>query len=147
MRGTEAPFSAHLPFVLHVRRTAWRPTHVVEQTKTEASQGGVPVIPELAKHLESHREGFPYSSRRGCPIFAPVKINPSELASNTLITVDILIGRGGGDRNDRQTNKACALYALQPPPLPNWNKRNNRHAQPSQVRRALDAESQQQLSV
>jgi hypothetical protein len=56
-------------------------------------------------------------------------------------------GRGGGDRNDRQTNKACALYALQPPPLANWNKRNKRQAQPSQVCRAADAESQQQLSV
>ena len=48
-------------------------------------------------------------------------------------------GRGGGDRKDRQTNKACALYALQPPPLANWNKRNKRQAQPSQVRRAADA--------
>jgi len=56
-------------------------------------------------------------------------------------------GRGGGDRKDRQTNKACALYVLQPPPLANWNKRNKRQAQPSQVCRAADAESQQQLSV
>ena len=56
-------------------------------------------------------------------------------------------GRGGGDRNDRQTNKACALYALQQSPLANWNKRNKRQAQPSQVCRAADAESQQQLSV
>ena len=44
---------------LHVQRTAWRPTHIVEQTKTEASRGAVPVIPELAKHLENHRNGFP----------------------------------------------------------------------------------------
>jgi integrase len=44
---------------LHVQRTAWRPTQVVEQTKTEASRGGVPVIPELAKHLERHRNGLP----------------------------------------------------------------------------------------
>jgi integrase len=44
---------------LHVQRTAWRPTHVVEQTKTEASRGAVPVIPELAKYLEDHRNGFP----------------------------------------------------------------------------------------
>jgi integrase len=44
---------------LHVQRTAWRPTHVVEQTKTEASRGAVPVIPELAKHLENHRHDFP----------------------------------------------------------------------------------------
>jgi hypothetical protein len=58
-----------------------------------------------------------------------------------------MVGRGGGDRNDRQTNKACALYALQPPPLANWNKRNKRQAQPSQGCRAADAESQQQLSV
>jgi integrase len=44
---------------LHVQRTAWRPTHVVEQTKTEASRGAVPVIPELAKYLEEHRNGSP----------------------------------------------------------------------------------------
>jgi integrase len=44
---------------LHVQRTAWRPTQVVEQTKTEASRGAVPVIPELAKHLENHRNDFP----------------------------------------------------------------------------------------
>jgi integrase len=44
---------------LHVQRTAWRPTHVVEQTKTEASRGAVPIIPELAKHLENHRNGSP----------------------------------------------------------------------------------------
>ena len=56
-------------------------------------------------------------------------------------------GRGGGDRNDTQTNKACALYALQPLPLAKWNKRNKRQAQPSQVCRAADAESRQQLSV
>jgi integrase len=42
-----------------VQRTAWRPTHVVEQVKTEASRAGVPVIPELAKHLENHRNNFP----------------------------------------------------------------------------------------
>ncbi len=35
-------------------------------------------------------------------------------------------GRGGGDRKDKQSNKACALNALQPPPLSNWNKRNRR---------------------
>ena len=44
---------------LHVQRTAWRPTHVIEQTKTEASRGAVPVIPELAKHLENHRNDLP----------------------------------------------------------------------------------------
>jgi integrase len=44
---------------LHVQRTAWRPTQVVEQTKTEASRGTVPIIPELAKYLENHRNGFP----------------------------------------------------------------------------------------
>jgi hypothetical protein len=33
-------------------------------------------------------------------------------------------GRGGGDRNDKHLNKACALNALQPPTLANWNKRN-----------------------
>ena len=44
---------------LHAQRTAWRPTHVVEQTKTEASRGAVPIIPELARHLENHRDDFP----------------------------------------------------------------------------------------
>ena len=44
---------------LHVQRTAWRPTQIVEQTKTEASRGAVPIIPELAKHLENHRNDFP----------------------------------------------------------------------------------------
>ncbi len=44
---------------LHVQRTAWRPTHVVEQTKTEASRAGVPVISDLAKHLANHRNDFP----------------------------------------------------------------------------------------
>jgi hypothetical protein len=57
------------------------------------------------------------------------------------------VGRGGGDRKDKLLNKACVLNALQPPPLANWNKRNKRQAQPSQVCRAADAESQQQLSV
>ena len=33
-------------------------------------------------------------------------------------------GRGGGDRKDELLNKACVLYALQPPLLSNWNKRN-----------------------
>jgi Phage integrase family len=57
------------------------------------------------------------------------------------------IGRGGGDRKDKLLNKVCALNALNPPPLSNWNKRNKRQAQPPQVCRAADAESQQQLSV
>jgi integrase len=46
---------------LYIERSAWRPTQVVEQTKTEASKAAVPVIPELAKHLEAHRNGFPAS--------------------------------------------------------------------------------------
>jgi integrase len=46
---------------LHVQRTAWRPTQVIEQTKTEASKAAVAVIPELAKHLEAHRNGSPAS--------------------------------------------------------------------------------------
>ena len=35
-----------------------------------------------------------------------------------------MVGRGGGDRKDKLLNKACALNALQPLPLSNWNKRN-----------------------
>jgi hypothetical protein len=40
------------------------------------------------------------------------------------------IGRGGGDRKDKLANKACALNALQPRPLSNWNKRNSRQVSP-----------------
>ena len=39
-------------------------------------------------------------------------------------------GRGGGDRKDKLLNKACALNALHPPPLFNWNKRNRRRVNP-----------------
>jgi len=35
-----------------------------------------------------------------------------------------MVGRGGGDRNDKYSNKARALNALQPPNLANRNKRN-----------------------
>ncbi len=43
---------------LHVQRSAWRTT-TVQEVKTEASRGAVPVIPILAEHLEDHRNGFP----------------------------------------------------------------------------------------
>jgi hypothetical protein len=33
-------------------------------------------------------------------------------------------GRGGGGRKYEPLNKACALYALQPPLRTNWNKWN-----------------------
>ncbi len=33
-------------------------------------------------------------------------------------------GRGGGDRKNYLINKTCALYALRPPLLSNWNKWN-----------------------
>jgi integrase len=42
---------------LRVQRSAWRPTHVIEETKTLASKAPVPVIPILAKYLEAHRNG------------------------------------------------------------------------------------------
>ena len=42
---------------LHVQRSAWRPTHVIEETKTRASKAPVPVIPVLAKYLNAHRNG------------------------------------------------------------------------------------------
>ena len=32
------------------------------------------------------------------------------------------VGRGGAERKDKVLNKACALYALQPIILFNWNK-------------------------
>ena len=44
---------------LHVQRSAWRPTHVIEETKTLASKAPVPVIPVLAKYLNAHRDGSP----------------------------------------------------------------------------------------
>src|SRR5712692_1286852 len=44
---------------LHVQRTAWRPTQIIEETKTLASKAPVPVIPILAKYLEAHRDGYP----------------------------------------------------------------------------------------
>lgn len=44
---------------LYVRRSAWRPTHVIEETKTQASRAPVPVIPILAKYLGAHRNGNP----------------------------------------------------------------------------------------
>lgn len=43
---------------LHVSRSAWRTT-AVQDVKTVASEGAVPVIPLLAEHLEEHRNGFP----------------------------------------------------------------------------------------
>jgi integrase len=58
---------------LHVQRSAWRTTSV-QDTKTEASKGAVPIIPILAKHLEDHRNGFPKEgfiftgSRMGRPL-------------------------------------------------------------------------------
>jgi hypothetical protein len=51
--------------------------------------------------------------------------------ANTLKTANF--GRGGGDRKDKLLNKACALNALQPPPLSNWNKWNKRQLRLPQV--------------
>lgn len=44
---------------IHVQRTAWRTTKVEEGAKTEASEGTVPILKVLRKHLEAHRNGFP----------------------------------------------------------------------------------------
>jgi integrase len=43
---------------IHVKRTAWRTTTIEQGTKREASQGAVPILPLLARHLEAHRNGF-----------------------------------------------------------------------------------------
>ena len=43
---------------IHVKRTAWRTTTIEQGTKTEASQGAVPILPLLARHLEAHRNDF-----------------------------------------------------------------------------------------
>jgi integrase len=50
-------FCASVDFIL--QRSAWRPNHVIEETKTRASKATVPVIPILAKYLEAHRNGSP----------------------------------------------------------------------------------------
>jgi integrase len=42
---------------LYVWRSAWRPTQVIEETKTRASRAPVPVIPILQKYLDAHRNG------------------------------------------------------------------------------------------
>jgi hypothetical protein len=39
-------------------------------------------------------------------------------------SISKMVGRGGGDRNDKYFNKASALNALQPTTPANWNKRN-----------------------
>jgi integrase len=44
---------------IHVQRTAWRTTKIEEGAKTEASQGTVPILKVLRKHIEAHRNGFP----------------------------------------------------------------------------------------
>jgi integrase len=47
---------------IHVKRTAWRTTTIEQGGKTESSQGAVPILPMLAKHLEAHRNGHPSDS-------------------------------------------------------------------------------------
>lgn len=61
---------------LYVRRSAWRPTHVIEETKTQASRAPVPVIPMLAKYLEAHRNG---SSDEGFIFAGPKMGRPLDL--------------------------------------------------------------------
>jgi integrase len=57
---------------LHVKRTVWRTT--VGPTKTEDSEGVVPVLPLLQKVLEKHRNGAADDAyifageRRGAPL-------------------------------------------------------------------------------
>jgi integrase len=41
---------------LFVERTAWRPTTVVESTKSKAAKAPVPVISILARYLQTHRK-------------------------------------------------------------------------------------------
>jgi hypothetical protein len=57
-------------------------------------------------------EGHGLGALRGCDI------------RQRRVSVRWSFGRGGGDRKDKLLNKACALNALQPLPLSNWNKRN-----------------------
>jgi integrase len=59
---------------LFVQRTAWRPTTVVDSTKTKPAKASVPVLPVLAKYLEAHRNGFPFDGfifagpKKGLPL-------------------------------------------------------------------------------
>jgi hypothetical protein len=55
-----------------------------------------------------------------CELSAPL----SSPANLQLIVRKGNTGRGGGDRNDKCSNKACALKALQARATANWNKRN-----------------------
>lgn len=43
---------------LHVTRNVWETVIQEKKLKTAASRGAVPVIPQLAKVLEAHRNGF-----------------------------------------------------------------------------------------
>jgi integrase len=61
---------------LYVQRSAWRPTHVIEETKTAASRAPVPVIPILAKYLKAHRNGAPSD---GFIFAGPLKLQPLDL--------------------------------------------------------------------
>jgi integrase len=61
---------------LYVQRSAWRPTHVVEETKTAASKAPVPIIPILAKYLEAHRNGI---TAEGFIFAGPLKKQPLDL--------------------------------------------------------------------
>jgi integrase len=61
---------------LYVQRSAWRPTHVVEETKTAASKAPVPVIPILAEYLEAHRNGI---AAEGFIFAGPLKKQPLDL--------------------------------------------------------------------
>jgi integrase len=65
---------------LTVRRSAWRPTAVVEATKTKASRARIPVISVLAQYLESHRNGFPPD---GFIFQGPVSQKPLDLHNLT----------------------------------------------------------------
>ena len=67
-------------------------------------------VPRIASGLGSE----------GSAVNAP----PSSLGIFQVQEIQEDVGRGGGDRNDKLANKACALSVLQPPPLSNWNKRN-----------------------
>jgi integrase len=61
---------------LFVERTAWRPTNVVESTKTKAAKAPVPVISILARYLQTYRKAFPSD---GFIFFGPKSQRPLDL--------------------------------------------------------------------
>src|SRR5882724_8096368 len=102
-----------------------------EQRKRRGSPGAVrqcgrgtaAQVRHAAGKSDSISDGFPQD-----PVsLAPLRIHQDYLpprVSAKSRPIRRMVGRGGGDRNDKDLNKVCVLNVLQPPPLVNRNKRN-----------------------